>query len=453
MATQIYKNLDFLGVSEIKNAIINPFANLAAMNAYATAQSYGTAQEGIVAYNKNDNKVYVWTGAAWALANSGAEVILNFANAPIDTDVLGTIVSGVLPTNLTADTKLGTWVDAEGGLHLYQVTDPMGTPVFTEITAPKQVLVVTTETTIAGIEALVDFRKNSIYHNETTGQMWMVLEDGNVKELMDGSKEYYGVFALRTLTGGTAELFDVNDHPTLTTSNLVDVLAEEAYSEFLIDYRVYDASNGNLLSNESYEIKPVSTSTFEVTANQDTDVIVSFSFLGSSVSDVIPPAVFNFDVENVDWSLQGVTDKASFESFISTNSNYTSVVANDFDYTTGRIKANIVATGGTGVFLNSMGITKVNLIGGGFNSLTNLGLSINQMSEFNPNTVLPVSLASLALEGNQMTTAGYAASEVWATAQPAFTNPCFIGFTGNVNSVQFTNLETILTSKNAFVIV
>lgn len=42
--TKVFSHLDYQNVSEIKNAILNPFADLTAMNAYSTAQSYGTAQ-------------------------------------------------------------------------------------------------------------------------------------------------------------------------------------------------------------------------------------------------------------------------------------------------------------------------------------------------------------------------------------------------------------------------
>ena len=51
-----------------------------------------------------------------------------------------------------------------------------------------------------------------------------------------------------------------------------------------------------------------------------------------------------------------------------------------------------------------------------------------------------------------MTLAGYTASEVWANAQPAFTNPCYVYFDGNTDSITGTTLETILISKGCIII-
>ena len=50
-----------------------------------------------------------------------------------------------------------------------------------------------------------------------------------------------------------------------------------------------------------------------------------------------------------------------------------------------------------------------------------------------------------------MTLAGYTASEVWANAQPAFTNPCYVYFNGNTDSIAGTNLEAILITKNCVI--
>jgi len=84
-------------------------------------------------------------------------------------------------------------------------------------------------------------------------------------------------------------------------------------------------------------------------------------------------------------------------------------------------------------------------------SLSSLRLSGNQLTTFNPSIFMPVSLVSLDLSNNSITTAGYTTSETWATAQPSFTNPCDIVFSGNTNSVSGTNLETILLTKNAVI--
>ncbi len=66
---------------------------------------------------------------------------------------------------------------------------------------------------------------------------------------------------------------------------------------------------------------------------------------------------------------------------------------------------------------------------------------------------LPIGLQGLDLSNNQMTIAGYTASETWANAQPSFTSSCNVYFTSNIDSVSGTNLETILISKNCTVTV
>jgi hypothetical protein len=58
----------------------------------------------------------------------------------------------------------------------------------------------------------------------------------------------------------------------------------------------------------------------------------------------------------------------------------------------------------------------------------------------------------LDLTGNLMTTAGYINSEPWANAQTPFTSGCGVVFTGNVNSITGTNLESILISKNCIIV-
>ena len=73
------------------------------------------------------------------------------------------------------------------------------------------------------------------------------------------------------------------------------------------------------------------------------------------------------------------------------------------------------------------------------------------MTTFNPSIALPSSLAILVLSRNQMTLAGYTASEVWANSQPAFTNPCTVYFGNNIDSITGTNLQAILITKNCVI--
>ena len=77
-----------------------------------------------------------------------------------------------------------------------------------------------------------------------------------------------------------------------------------------------------------------------------------------------------------------------------------------------------------------------------------VSINVNGKSIIEFNYALPSGLQSLDLSGNQMTITGYTASEVWANAQPSFTNSCNVYFTSNIDSVSGTDLETILISKN-----
>jgi Leucine-rich repeat (LRR) protein len=85
-------------------------------------------------------------------------------------------------------------------------------------------------------------------------------------------------------------------------------------------------------------------------------------------------------------------------------------------------------------------------------NLNELALGANQIVAFNPTIPLPNSLDILNLTNNLMTTAGYTTSQTWANAQTSFTSLCTVSFTGNVNPISGTNLETILISKNCLVI-
>jgi len=65
---------------------------------------------------------------------------------------------------------------------------------------------------------------------------------------------------------------------------------------------------------------------------------------------------------------------------------------------------------------------------------------------FNPTIPLPNSLQYLRL-GSQMTNAGYTASEPWANAMSTIPSRGTIWFTENIDSIEGTNLQTILESK------
>ena len=164
---------------------------------------------------------------------------------------------------------------------------------------------------------------------------------------------------------------------------------------------------------------------------------------------------YNFDLTSPNWALEGVTDEASFINWLATRSRYynndlTNIVVTDFNFEGDRIFCNMTAYGTT-YDLSNLGLVNADKICV-VNGLTTLYLHSNQIVTFNPSIPLPSSLTSLDLSGNQMTLAGYTASEVWANSQPAFTNPCDVYFMGNIDSITGTNLEAILISKGCIII-
>ncbi len=257
-----------------------------------------TAQDGDASFTMAlavaENEVWFWNGAVantdttsagngtnWHSSDKDSEIVLGVTNPPIDSYNEATLVTAVAPTGLTANTKFVTWVDASGKEHLYSVTDPIGTPVFKEITTNELMRVDnTTLTDTASVSALSPLRNHTIYFNSTTGASWLVDENGGVTQISDGNQEYYGVFNSRLLTANTASIFDVNADATLTVTNLSSAVTEEAFSEYLIDVQVFDADNGNQLNTNNYAIVFTSNSTFEITSNSNANVIVSFHFLG-----------------------------------------------------------------------------------------------------------------------------------------------------------------------------
>ena len=164
----------------------------------------------------------------------------------------------------------------------------------------------------------------------------------------------------------------------------------------------------------------------------------------------VPPPTYNFDLTTPNWASQGVTDEVSFINRIRSISNFTNIVVTDFNFVGDRIFCNMTADG-TFYDLSTLGLVNGDKIGV-VNGLTTLHLNFNQIVTFNPTIPLPSSLTHLDLSSNQMTLACYTASEAWANAQPAFTNPCDVFFTGNIDSITGTNLEAILLTKNSRII-
>lgn len=198
----------------------------------------------------------------------------------------------------------------------------------------------------------------------------------------------------------------------------------------------------------------------------------------------------NFDVTSSDWG--SVTDAESFRTYLE-STLVTSTISN-FSLINGRLRCSLIGNIEQ-LSLISLNITNINsiTIEGlkdlqlSFNQIVdfnptlplpnsleilNLGsnqivdfnptislpeglktitLSFNQIVSFNPTLPLPLEFSSLNLQNNQMTSQGYINSEPWASNTLTFVGTN-INFSGNIDSVSNTSLESILQSKNAVVI-
>lgn len=428
------------------------------------------------------NPLTTTANGGWYAADKDQEVILNVVDPPVDTWDNDTLVPDVAPT-VTGNTKLITWTAPSGDVHLYQV-ERNGSGVvtgFTEITANKLGTIEdNTLNTAADVLALSPLRKSTYYKNPDSGALFMVDQYGTVHTLEDGEFHVTVVTNTLSLVAGVETVVDINWVEGATATELLsrnpDILDGETI-ETVNDYSMVivarDPSNNSILSITGWNIRQIDEFTFGATSNIDTDVRLTAQF-PAKVSAAVVPVTYNFDVETVDWSgAAGVTDQTTFEAWVLANSDYTSITVTDFIYSTTRIQCNVSASGGSELYFSSFDITNVNAIGG-FSGLVSIELNNNQIVNFNPTIALPSSLINLELYGNliinfnpsialpsnlqtlflisnQMTTAGYTATETWANAQPSFSSNCDVYFTSNLNSVTGTNLETILTSKNCTV--
>jgi hypothetical protein len=126
---------------------------------------------------------------------------------------------------------------------------------------------------------------------------------------------------------------------------------------------------------------------------------------GGSVQAEPEPIEYNFDVIATDWTNWGVTDEASFVTFLesgggnskSTNS-FTGISVTDFTFIDGRIRCNLTATTSGTFYLNELGIT--NVLGLGNTVYYVLDLSSNSLSTFN--VQLPDECTTLLLNSNQI---------------------------------------------------
>lgn len=269
-----------------------------------------TAQDGDASFTMAlavaENEVWFWNGAVantdttsagngtnWHSSDKDSEIVLGVTNPPIDSYNEATLVTAVAPTGLTANTKFVTWVDASGKEHLYSVTDPIGTPVFTEITTNKLMRVVNlTVTSEAEVLALVPLRLHTIYVNTTTGQEFLVDEDGGITTLKGKNRVGQVEWKPVTLVANTPYTFDLNNDAGIEIQDGEGAVAgtnEYALSANLLlnGINILDATNGLPLATNLYSVKPLTASTFTIESNVATDVIATFDGLLTKVEPVV----------------------------------------------------------------------------------------------------------------------------------------------------------------------
>jgi hypothetical protein len=106
------------------------------------------------------------------------------------------------------------------------------------------------------------------------------------------------------------------------------------------------------------------------------------------------PISFNFDITG-DWSVQSVTDQASFLSFLQVNNPTASV--NMFNLVGNKLQANVTDT--TFLTLKAMSLTSIDLIPEMAESLnTNSNMTLTVI-----NATLPSTMTSLSIQNNQLT--------------------------------------------------
>jgi hypothetical protein len=207
--------------------------------------------------------------------------MINVADAPIDTDVNGTVVVAVAPT-LTPNIKLITWTDANGRVHLYQVSGTVALPVITEITEKSRIKLATTETTIAGLLALANFRRNSVYVNADTGQIFDALEDGEVIEVADGIYDVFVEFAPVNMLANSSNTFDINAFASITerTPDVIDTDTIEAKTANMLfsGVEVLDVNNGLQVVTAGIVKTPIDEQTFKVDVTLGGDFVVVANF-------------------------------------------------------------------------------------------------------------------------------------------------------------------------------
>lgn len=133
---------------------------------------------------------------------------------------------------------------------------------------------------------------------------------------------------------------------------------------------------------------------------------------------------YNFNVV-ANWSGASVSDLATFQTFIDTNTNGTNSV-NYFLLEGNNLRASF-DTDLTTIDLSGLDITDI-----GYMNFLDVSVAIN-------------------MQFNNFTNAIYTTLEAWATSQD-FASGCFIDFSNNLDTITGTNLETILVGKGVTII-
>ncbi len=317
-----------------------------------------TAQDGDASFTMAlavaENEVWFWNGAVantdttsagngtnWHSSDKDSEIVLGVTNPPIDSYNEATLVTAVAPTGLTANTKFVTWVDASGKEHLYSVTDPIGTPVFTEITTNKLMRVVDlTVTSEAEVLALVPLRLHTIYVNTTTGQEFLVDEDGGITTLKGKNRVGQVEWKPVTLVANTVTTFDLNNDAGIEIQDGEGAVAgtnEYALSANLLlnGINILDATNGLPLATNLYSVKPLTASTFTIESNVATDVIATFDGLLTKVEQL---PFYPLQIEAVNWLyFMAGTTEADFLTWLMDANPNAEIQAGSFSFVNGEV--------------------------------------------------------------------------------------------------------------------
>lgn len=240
---KFFNSADFQHELQIKNAIINPFADLSAMNALSTAEAYGEAQSGILAYNLAEKVFYQWNGTAWVTSDKDEEILFStdatFNGTATPTDV-----------TLTAGTNIIYHQDITGLITTWKVSDPTGTPTFKR-----------TDDKIVNISTATTFdttKRDTVQYNDE-GKVWLVDDNGTANLIIDGVKHFYSEWANVTLQVGD-NTFDISNSSATASNYVVG----------------YEAITKNLLKNSvGVDINDEDTNVIVIKAVSKTQFIVN----------------------------------------------------------------------------------------------------------------------------------------------------------------------------------